>query len=130
MKNELREYPNCRIICTGDILAGKEAVAPSDVLAATPRWGAVHGPPAAYDLLAAFLTDKLSSIDRVKRGRDDGPGPSGAGSQRSRRFSFSDGAFARSRTAAGASPRFSETLISYPTINRGRGQMSNRFGYP
>jgi len=122
LKSQLREYSNCTVVCTGDILAGRENAAPSDVLAATAGWGAVHGPQNAYDKMAAHLQDLISTAASSKRYRDEPVVENADGSQRSRGASFSDGVPTAIRGGAGSGEHQMRSLISYPVPNRGRGR--------
>ena len=88
LRSKLREYPNCVIVCTGDLLSGRENAAPSDVLAATADWGAVHGLNEAYERIANQLLTRFRTHTSLKRQRED---TSSSGNQRSRGNSFTDG---------------------------------------
>ena len=124
IKNQLRDLPNATGLNTGDILAGKTNAAPSDVLTATADWGPVHGPDFAYDLIAAYLLERIRCSTRAKRPREDSSWIPSSDTQRSRGYSFSDGVNNRSRTAPGSAPRFRDQLISYPVNPRYGGQLN------
>jgi len=128
LRKQLKEFPNCSVLCTGDILAGKDGAAPSEVLEATSSWGPVHGPTAAYDLIAEHLSEQLKTVTRSKRPREETMQSGDAGRQRSRGHSFNDGVNNRPRTAPGSSTRFAEQMISYPIQQLGRSRGGGRSG--
>jgi len=122
IRSQLRELPNCVLVNTGDVLAGKANAIPSEILAATATWGPVHGPQAAYLKMASELLSLFSTHIRSKRTREESIPAAGGSTQRSRALSFSDGVSSLSRTGLGSSERFRTTPISYPIPGRYMGQ--------
>ena len=126
LKNQFREHHACVVVNTGDVLSGTINAAPTDVLAATASWGAVHGPDSAYDLMAEDLLHRIQTAGRLKRPREDAARSLADGDQRSRGFSFSDGVMTRPRVSGGGANRFGERSASFPS-NRGRGGTSTSY---
>jgi hypothetical protein len=128
LRNQLREVPNCTVIVTGDVISGKANAAPSDVLAATADWGAVHGPKAAYDKIARYVLDFIRENRAIKRTRDEPVVFNSDGSQRSRGASFSDGVAALGRGGP-RNHRPGGQSFPFPPIGRGSGRRGNSTSY-
>ena len=102
ISGRLRHHQNVTIVCTGDILAGKENAAPTEVLSAMTNWSGVHGPQEAYTKISLKLLSLFSSNKSgyLKLAREDSDG--GEFGQLSRSDSFWQGAGG------------SQHLVSYP----------------
>jgi len=123
LRLQLRDYPNCTVVCTGDIIAEKQNAAPSDVLAASiTGWGTVHGSIASYNKIGKAIAGLLRTSASFKRPRADLTDGRSA-NQRSRSNSFSAVQRHQGGEAAGSSG-----LISYP-IHRGRGRGGSSHSY-
>jgi hypothetical protein len=123
LRVQLRDYPNCVVVSTSDILVGRSNSAPSDVLAASiTNWGPVHGTPAAYAKLAKGVSELIGNMMPPKRPREETEASSAATAQRSRSLSFRE-------CLRNAPPAGSPAMIQYPVAGRGRGRIGSSSSY-
>jgi len=113
----LEDLPRCKVVSAGDLLVGGAGVAPSDIVAATTDWRAVHGPASSYARMALNFLDCLKD-------RNNQPGVE-AGRKRPRSDSLSSTA---SSTSASGPVRVRTNTGSGSIISISSAQGSSRGG--